>query len=352
MKHYLHRFLSFFKKYPLLLFGIITLVIWLIWLWSWYYVDSNFPTGDGESYLQNRGVFGDKFGFINSLFSGLALGGIIYSIILQQRELSLQRKELQETREEFKDQNFQTTYFHLLRTHRQIIDELNITVPVLLKGLKEGKREVKGRRFFINCKTELIRITSALSEEKHEFFERELPDEDYPEFEDSYSPEEHEEMIKKDFEHATNRYTLNVYNISREEFFQYRQLSEHDRIQKLYTIFFRKYSYAIGHYFRHIYHILLFLQKCELKKIQMIKESGESDLTAKVQEVEDEFYTFAQFLKAQMETPELFTLFYNSFKYPKAKELLIKYKVLDNLHERILLQPTDNIVPEFNLYTH
>lgn len=44
--------------------------------------------------------FGDTFGAINSLFSGLALAGIIYTIFLQKTELSLQRKELEYTRQE------------------------------------------------------------------------------------------------------------------------------------------------------------------------------------------------------------------------------------------------------------
>ena len=48
----------------------------------------------------NRGTFGDMFGGINTLFSGLAFAGVIYAIILQSKELSLQRRELKLTREE------------------------------------------------------------------------------------------------------------------------------------------------------------------------------------------------------------------------------------------------------------
>ena len=48
----------------------------------------------------DRGTFGDMFGAINSLFSALAFGGIIYTIYLQKSELSLQRQELVETRKE------------------------------------------------------------------------------------------------------------------------------------------------------------------------------------------------------------------------------------------------------------
>lgn len=41
-----------------------------------------------------RNAFGGMFGAVNSLFSGLALAGVIYTIFLQQRELRLQRREL------------------------------------------------------------------------------------------------------------------------------------------------------------------------------------------------------------------------------------------------------------------
>ena len=47
-----------------------------------------------------RGTFGDMFGAVNSLFSGLALAGVIYAIILQRQELALQRQELELTRDE------------------------------------------------------------------------------------------------------------------------------------------------------------------------------------------------------------------------------------------------------------
>ncbi len=47
-----------------------------------------------------RGQFGDLFGSVNALFSGLAFAGLIYAILLQKQELSLQREELRLQREE------------------------------------------------------------------------------------------------------------------------------------------------------------------------------------------------------------------------------------------------------------
>ena len=47
-----------------------------------------------------RAQFGDSFGAVNALFSGLAFAGLIYTIFLQRKELQLQREELQLTRSE------------------------------------------------------------------------------------------------------------------------------------------------------------------------------------------------------------------------------------------------------------
>nr|WP_320020905.1 hypothetical protein [uncultured Draconibacterium sp.] len=76
---------------PLITLGIIILVIWLLSFGAVFYSIDNWT---------ERGTFGDLFGGINSLFSGLALAGIIYTIFLQRKELNLQRLELIETRKE------------------------------------------------------------------------------------------------------------------------------------------------------------------------------------------------------------------------------------------------------------
>jgi len=81
------------KKIALRTIVIVIISIWTIsMLISWFFFKS----------WTESASFGDSFGSINSLFSGLALAGIIYTIYLQKTELSLQRKELKYTREELK----------------------------------------------------------------------------------------------------------------------------------------------------------------------------------------------------------------------------------------------------------
>lgn len=50
--------------------------------------------------IAHRGQFGDLFGSINALFSGLAFAGVIVAILLQREELKLQREELAANRAE------------------------------------------------------------------------------------------------------------------------------------------------------------------------------------------------------------------------------------------------------------
>jgi len=47
---------------------------------------------------ENAGTFGDSFGAINALFSGLAFLGVIVAIILQRQELIEQRLEIRHSR--------------------------------------------------------------------------------------------------------------------------------------------------------------------------------------------------------------------------------------------------------------
>lgn len=49
---------------------------------------------------EERGQFGDMFGVVNTMFSGLAFAGVIYSLHLQSKSLSYQLTELELTRQE------------------------------------------------------------------------------------------------------------------------------------------------------------------------------------------------------------------------------------------------------------
>ncbi|KAA2286382.1 hypothetical protein FY526_30035, partial [Clostridioides difficile] len=51
-----------------------------------------------------RGTFGDMFGAVNALFSGLAFGGLIYTIFLQMAENRRQQQEAKDMNEKMMEQ--------------------------------------------------------------------------------------------------------------------------------------------------------------------------------------------------------------------------------------------------------
>lgn len=69
---------------------IVTVIILIIGLWlgSWYFIPKWYG-GNLEA-----GTFGDMFGAVNALFSGLAFVGLIYTILVQREELKEQRKSI------------------------------------------------------------------------------------------------------------------------------------------------------------------------------------------------------------------------------------------------------------------
>lgn len=109
------------------------LAVFAIWLLSWGFIDLCISECD------DRGTFGDKFGAVNALFSGLAFAGLIVTLIYQKEELKLQREELKETRNElnaqkleFQEQNktmkrqrFENTFFNMLSLQQEIVANLS-----------------------------------------------------------------------------------------------------------------------------------------------------------------------------------------------------------------------------------
>lgn len=77
------------------------------------------------------GSFGDSFGALNTLFSGLAFAGIIVTILLQTHELKLQGKELRATRQvmteqtrNFEKQLLDDSFYQQIRLYNENVNVL------------------------------------------------------------------------------------------------------------------------------------------------------------------------------------------------------------------------------------
>lgn len=105
--------------------------------------------------LKDRGTFGDMFGAVNALFSGLAFAALIYTVHLQRIELALQRQELTLTRRELEGQklqlleqsdlmraeNFESSFFRVLGVLADIVNAMDVYAP-------SGGPPIRGRDCF------------------------------------------------------------------------------------------------------------------------------------------------------------------------------------------------------------
>jgi hypothetical protein len=296
-----------------------------VWLASWWYIDSH-VVGDGKkiSDLEGRGLFGDKFGSINALFSGLAFAGIIFTIFLQKRELALQREELEETRKEFiqqnetlKKQRFENTFFQLLRLHNDIVDKLKITA---IDAMTYTDRE-----FFIGAIKEL-KYRSDYGYYKYSA----LIKLDAPEISRFKANREiaHDFFQKLEKEELTNLQSLSNQDI--DNFISEPIVNKEQNIKKEYEMFFHRVQYNLGHYFRNLYHIYKYVHVTKL-----------------IESNEKQFY--CNIVRAQLSSDELVLIFYNSLTpvnyfserpnlgYPNFKYLIDKYDILQNMNSRLLL---------------
>ena len=104
---------------------------------------------------EDRGTFGDMFGAVNSIFSGMAFVGVIYAIIMQRYEIAIARKDIAYTKKildsqnvqlkqqnrEAKKQIFESTFFELLRLFTDLTIQIELqrtenNVSILTRGKK------------------------------------------------------------------------------------------------------------------------------------------------------------------------------------------------------------------------
>lgn len=228
----------------------------------------------------DRGTFGDMFGAVNALFSGLAFAGLIVTLIMQHEELGLQREELAQTnkelaaqREEFADQNktmkiqrFENTLFNMLSLHQDIVNGLYY-VP---KDGDDRTRESKGRYVFdVFYNTIFIRFKDEWLSDRVDGIK---------------------EIIQ--------------YENTPEAYLHVREISIFDN------------------YFRHLYRMFKYIDVSPL-----IDDS--------------ERYDYACIVRAQLSDYELLMLFYNALNVRdhgdlKFKQLIEKYAVFNNIREEML----------------
>ncbi|MFZ4402317.1 MAG: putative phage abortive infection protein [Bacteroidales bacterium] len=251
--------------------------------------------------------------------------GIIFSIIT----IALLYFTFIEQRNKNKKDSFETTFFNLLKTQQEISNDINAYFFTLDldNNIDVKTYNWKRRDFFAFSKNELKKIQKSISKNEwigvydnddineRQYYENKLKNLI------NQKPEAYEDNNKKIDnckESLEIMFTNNFYEINKEVYSKIMEMDEKERITKIYDLFYQKYRYAVSHYFKHLYLIILFVKDQSLDK----KESKK----------------YINFIQAQMSSYELTLLFYNLFKFPRMKELVIKFDFLDNLYENELIK--------------
>lgn len=227
-----------------------------LWLLNWFLLQGQPDT--------TRGTWGDMFGGINALFSGLAFVGVIYAILLQREGLILQGRELEDTREELagqrranEEQNrsiatqtFESTLFQMVGVLEQVIDAIDLRASDNSALMSKGRDTIRTLYRFLqdhyaNAQSDAAKLATDYS--------------------------------------ATSAPVASLMSLP----------------EGAYELFYEEHGHEVGHYFRVLYNIFKF-----------IDGSGQGNKQR-----------YAKIVRAQMSDYEVLFLFYNALS-PRGRPFL------------------------------
>lgn len=91
----------------------------------WFSVANSIPPPASHT-VENFGIYGDSFGRLTSLFTALGFGGLIITLLLQQRQIRKQEGAARVQREKDEKSRYEEVLFRLLDTYRQTLSEVQV----------------------------------------------------------------------------------------------------------------------------------------------------------------------------------------------------------------------------------
>ncbi len=154
---WINHVVSQVKKLWWMLPILITLIVFFL------FYDGYFPLKGAD--LEERGQFGDSFGVLNSLFSGLGFGGLIITLLYQQKQISHQKEESKVRREFEEVQHYEEVFYRILSIYSKTLDEV-----ISKKGDLVGRQVLRGSidRVYSSLRTHNVNAISQVLQGKYE----------------------------------------------------------------------------------------------------------------------------------------------------------------------------------------
>lgn len=284
------------------------------------------------------GLYGNFIGgFVGTLFSLVAVFLLYKTLVAQQSTLDKQDEAIKNQKVTSEIERFETTFFNLLRTQQEITDGIKTYFHSLNNNFVKVTYTIKGREFFVYSKSELGRIWNSIESKTHlGYFDEEYAIYLKRELEYLYDPSNPNYVSEPDSESEEEnkteeeklKFTNTQYGITKEKWEKIKGYEVNRKIEVLYGLFFQKYHYVIGHYYRHLYHIINFVSEFENSRNEFKGISKR----------------YIDFIQAQMSSYEMMLLFYNANSFPKLMKLIIDYNFLENLSIEDLIDKSHNCV--------
>ena len=97
-------------------------IILMAYIFKQFYDGQLFPLPGSD--LEQRGQYGDSFGVLNSLFTGLGFGGLVVTLILQQKQIAQQESEAKHQRQQERQRHYEATLYSLLALYSKTLEEV------------------------------------------------------------------------------------------------------------------------------------------------------------------------------------------------------------------------------------
>lgn len=259
---------------------------------------------DCLAFDESTGWIGDTLGGITAPFIGFV--NIVLLIWTLRKQIEFNKEQLKTQRNE----QFKAAFFQMLQTQRELLHEVNGTfLSRNMKGNVVGGK-VSGLDYFHDAGLELKTLFDVLDGKINDG------------------------VIISNIK--------NKYGITEALLCDYSKADNEKQMEIAYRQFFGTH-FELGHYFRHLYHILKFISNEKENAMLGVYDDQEKS------DIKKRYKGYADLLQATLSAEELRIAYYNCVAFENAKKLFIEFQFVENLTRGNLIRPDKDVLEVFDI---
>lgn len=320
-------------------FVITAVFIWV--LWDLYSIGGDI---DAEEMAQT-GQVGDFFGGVVGSIWALAGVFLYFSAIkMQRKELSNQMAAERENRYAERIRQLENTFFNLLSVQQSIKKELSYSFKTITFDngqIQNSYEEMHSEKYFLEMKSILKRL--------FDYFDFPEFIENIDELKQSFNSSMSEERIYEQLQQINVVQSALDITVTESIYNKVNSVkTEKEKCRLIYSLFYIYYEDSMGHYCRHLYNIVKYIDSTKRDIAQFIYKThtNPEERREKMRDLNRKINCYVAFLQSSLSAYELTILFYNCTMFDKAKRLYQRYNLLENLQDINLFKNSHkNLLP-------